>query len=496
MGTIDRRTFLKSGVASLASVAAANPLLAACAGSGAGPSMAGATSQGTLYIPPTISSRGAALTARERTAEIAPGVSSRVLTWGEGPVGPTIEARQGERATILMRNDLSEPTVAHWHGLRPPEAADGHPRFAVGTGGTYQYDFEVDEPAGLYWYHSHAHMRTGPQVYFGMAGLFIIRDDVEDALDLPSGERELVLVLQDKRQSSNGQLVYSSMGHQMMEGFLGDAPFVNGVRSPTVEVESALYRVRLLGAANARIFRLGLSTGAPVVLIGTDAGVLERPLELPYLDLSTGERADLLIDFSGLPLGARVILKSLEFPNPSGGMGMGMRGGMGMMGGGRPQGAEMDLIEFVVAREVRERRAIPSTLLGVPRIPRSSASRERVFRFDSRMMSHTINGRPFEMERVDERVPFGATEVWRFVNDAPFPHPVHMHAVHFQVLSRTGGRGRVLPWEGGWKDTVLVMPGEEVAVIATFDRHRGIFLLHCHNLEHEDHGMMMNFAIE
>jgi len=111
-------------------------------------------------------------------------------------------------------------------------------------------------------------------------------------------------------------------------------------------------------------------------------------------------------------------------------------------------------------------------------------------------MMHTINGRMFEMERVDERVRFGAIEIWRFVNDGPFPHPVHMHAVHFQVLSRTGGRNRVLPWEAGWKDTVLVLPGETVEVIARFDSHRGMFLLHCHNLEHEDMGMMMNFQIE
>ena len=141
-------------------------------------------------------------------------------------------------------------------------------------------------------------------------------------------------------------------------------------------------------------------------------------------------------------------------------------------------------------------RPIPATLVPLQPLDRADARRQRVIRFDSMMMSHTINGRPFEMERVDERVQFGATEVWRFVNDAPFPHPIHMHAVHFQVLTRTGGRSRVFPWERGWKDTVLVFPGEAVDVITRFDSHRGMFLLHCHNLEHEDKGMMMNFVIE
>lgn len=453
-------------------------------------------SKGPLYRPPTVSPTGLTLTARRASVEIAPGVHSPILTWGDGPVGPTIEARTGQRATIVMRNQLTEPTIAHWHGLRPPEAADGHPRLAVGPGRSYVYDFEIEERAGLYWYHSHAHRRTAPQVYLGLAGLLIIRDDAEDALGLPHGPRELAIVLQDKRQDGSGQLAYNPMGPQLMEGFLADVPFVNGVRFPRVEVDSALYRLRILGAANARIFRVGLSNGSSLVLIGADGGLLDVPIQLPHVDIGTGERADLLVDFTGIPAGTTIRLQSLGFPSPSRGMGM-MGGGMGRMGSaGLQQGAQMDLLEFVVTHDVRESRTIPTKLVPLPRLARAGAQRERTFRFNSMMMSHTINGRTFEMARVDERIAYGATEVWKFVNDAPFPHPVHMHAVHFQVLTRTGGRGQVFPWERGWKDTVLVFPGEEVEVIARFDRHRGMFLLHCHNLEHEDAGMMMNFVIE
>jgi FtsP/CotA-like multicopper oxidase with cupredoxin domain len=495
---MDRREFLRVGARSGVMLAGgSSALLNACVSSGADPLGPDGARYGVLYHPPRVRPEGLRLTGRATTAEIAPGLDSPILSWGDGPVGPTIEARTGQRVTILMQNELSEPTIAHWHGLRPPEAMDGHPRFAVGPGRSYAYDFEVGERAGTYWYHSHAHMRTGPQIYYGLAGLFIVRDDIEAVLDLPAAERELLLVLQDKRQDGAGRLVYSAAGHDMMEGFLGDTPFVNGVRSPRVEVDSAQYRLRVLVAANARIYRLALSNGAPLVMIGTDGGLLEQPVELPYVDLGTGERVDLLVDFSGLAAGATVRLKSLAFPRPAGGMGgMGM-GGMGRMGGqGLPQGSEFDVLEFVVSREVREEQPIPGSLATLARLHRSEASRERVFRFDSRMMNHAINGRRYEMERVDERVPFGSTEIWRFVNDSPFPHPVHMHAVHFQVLSRTGGRGSVLPWEQGWKDTVLVYPGEQVEVIARFDAHRGVFMLHCHNLEHEDMGMMMNFAIE
>lgn len=498
--TMRRRDFLKAAAAGSLTGPVASTVLSACATRSLPLTDGAAASSTTLYVPPVVSARDLTLTARRVTAEIARGVSSPVLSWGDGPVGPTIEARTGERATIVMRNELDEPTIAHWHGLRPPEASDGHPRLQVGPGERYAYDFVVREPPGLYWYHSHAHMRAAPQVYLGLAGLFLVRDDAETALGLPSGARELALVLQDKRQAQGGQLVYEPVGHELMEGFLSDGPFVNGVRFPRIEVEASRYRVRVLAAANARIFRLGLSSGAPLTLIGADAGLLEAPVELPSIDLGTGERADFLVDFSGLPPGATVRLRSLAFENPGGmGMGRGMMGrGRMMMGGGAqlPQGAELDLAEFVVTRDGGPSGPVPSRLARIDRISRASAERERVFRFDSRMMMHTINGRAFEMERVDERVRFGATEIWRFINDAPFPHPVHMHAVHFQVLSRAGGRARVFPWERGWKDTVLVFPGETVDVIARFDGHRGMFLLHCHNLEHEDMGMMMNFQIE
>jgi len=498
---MNRRDFLRAGVASGFAGA-----LGACSSDGAPEATARQAAAAEpsslgLYRPPVVSPEGLTLRVRQITAETAPGVNSSVLSYGDGPIGPTIDVRRGQRATIEMINEIGESSIVHWHGLRPPEVADGHPRYAVDPGETYRYDFEVDEPAGLYWYHSHAHMRTGPQVYFGLAGLFIVRDQAEAALGLPTGDREIALALQDKRLDATGQLIYNPMGHQMMEGFLGDLPFINGARPARVEVDSALYRLRVLAAANARIYRLGLSDGRPLTVVGSDAGFFERPIDLPFVDMGTGERADLLVDFSGLPVGTVVTLRSLDFPNPSAGMGMGMGRGMGMMGGmmgglGLRQGAPIDLVEFVVAREVREESRVPTSLVSLPSPDRRAASREREFHFQSAMMSHTINGRPFEMDRIDERVPFGATEVWRFVNDAPFPHPVHLHATHFRVLSRTGGRGTVFPWESGWKDTVLVYPGEQVEVIATFDRHPGLFLLHCHNLEHEDMGMMMNFLVE
>lgn len=458
----------------------------------------GVFAPGPLYVPPTVSPTNLQLTARAFSAEIAPGVMSPVFSVGDGPVGPTIRSRAGDRARILLQNELGEPTILHWHGLRPPEKDDGHPRLAIASGASYQYDFVLDERPGTYWYHAHPHMRTAAQIHLGMAGLFIITGAEEESLGLPAGERELGIVLQDKRPSTSGQVSYNvTMGHDMMEGLLGAAAYVNGVRTPSVDVDSALYRVRVLGAANARIFRLALSNDAPLTLVGTDGGLLERPVTLPHMDLATGERADLLLDFSGLAEGTRVMLRSLPFDSPYRGMGGGMGRGMGMGGAGVvPQGGAMDLLEFVVRREVRDTTIVPERFASIAPIDLRAVSKERTFHFRSAMMMHHINGRDFEMDRIDERVPFGTTERWVFVNDGPFPHPVHMHAVQFRVAERVGGRNQLFPWEQGWKDTVLVYPGERVSVVARFDSHRGRFLMHCHNLEHEDHGMMMNFEVE
>jgi FtsP/CotA-like multicopper oxidase with cupredoxin domain len=489
---MDRRKFLRlAGTGAIFSGSGLGPLMSACRGLSTEVGPGELLERLPLRLPPMMDMRNLTLTARRANALIAPGVTSSVWTLGENAgSGATLEVTRGERVRVQLLNQLDEPTIVHWHGFRPPEAVDGHPRFAVDPGESFSYDFQVDEPAGLYWYHPHPHMRTAVQTYMGMAGLILVRDPAEEALGLPTGARELPLLLSDKRLDGSGAIVYNAFGPDMMEGFLGDVAFVNGVRSPTLDVDSAVYRLRLLNASNARIFRVARSDGRPLTLIGTDGGFLPAPIQVPHVDLGTGERVDLLADFSDLPVGTRLGLVSLGFPSPSRG------GGMGMMRGVTPQGASMELMEIRVARRVTETFTVPAAL-PAPALPsRSEAERERTFRFESMMMNHTINGRAFQMDRIDERVPLGSTEVWTFVNDSQFPHPVHMHAVHFRVLSRTGGRGQLFPWEAGAKDTVLLFPDERVEVVSRFDRHPGRFLLHCHNLEHEDMGMMMNFQIE
>jgi len=461
-------------------------------------------------LPRLAAASGVGLELVAQPAVVDIGVA-RTRSWtlnGVAP-GPTIRLERGRTARIDLVNRLDEPTILHWHGLTVPQEADGHPRLAIDPGARYAYEFEVRDRAGTYWYHPHTHRRTAPQTYMGMAGLLIVGDDEERALALPDGEREIPLVLQDKRLAGGTSLEYDGgMGPDLMTGYLGDTPFGNGVAHPTLDVRRTTYRLRILNGSNARIFELGLSDGSDLIVIGSDGGLLDAPLRTSRLLLANGERADVLVDLSRRRPGDRVLLRSWAFDVP-GMMGMmaGMRGRMGgrrggagggMMGrmGGVGQGTEMDLLELVVRpSEPDPGPPLPARLSSLPERPVDADTPRRTFRFQSLMMSHTINGRSFELGRVDERVPIGRTEIWSFVNESELPHPVHVHVGQLRVLAREGGRGRVMPWERGLKDTVLTFPGERVDVAVRFDAYPGLFLLHCHNLEHEDMGMMSNFEV-
>lgn len=434
--------------------------------------------------------------------------SSTAWTLNGALPSPTLRFRQGDTAEIRLLNELDQPAILHWHGLDVPEAADGHPRLAVGPGEAYAYRFRVKDPPGLYWYHPHTHGRTAEQTYRGMAGLLVVEGDEDEALGLPSGPHELAFILQDRRTGGGDPFAYDSMGMgpDVMMGYLGDAGYANGTREAVVPVDRGAYRLRLLNASNARLLNLGLDTGDPMRLVGTDGGLLPAAAPVDRIMMGTGERADLLVDFSSFSPGSRVTLRSFSFQIP-GMMGMGMMGGPGrgrgggpgrMMGGrgGFPQGTEMDFVTFLVGEdEGPPPPRLPERLVAA-RGPRpTDDSGRRSFRFESMMMQHSINGRSFQMERVDVEIPLGRTEVWTLINDSGFAHPVHVHAGQFRVVSRSGGRDALMPWERGLKDTVLVLPGERVEIAVRFSEHPGLFLMHCHNLEHEDAGMMANFRV-
>jgi FtsP/CotA-like multicopper oxidase with cupredoxin domain len=401
------------------------------------------------------------LTCAPTQVDVGDGVRRTVWAYNNLFPGPTWIARTGDTISVTLQNSLSEETITHWHGLIVDYTNDGGPRLSIPPGGTYHYSFPILQRAGLNFYHPHPHMLTGKQVCLGLAGAFIIRDAEEDALGLPAGKYELPLVIRDASFDNKGNMAYNPTS----SGFSGKFPLVNGTLNAMLSVDRGVYRFRVLNGANARVFRLALSNGAPFTIIGNDGGLLRAPETATEIELGMGERLDLLVNFSALAAGQSVVLRCLT--------------------------ARWNLVQFVGTGAPGVAYTPPAVLSAIPTLV-GPAQPTRTFSFDG--MSR-INGLQYDMNRIDFRVPFGVTERWRFNTGGNAPHPVHVHGTSYQVVSRTGGRNRLFPWESGWKDTVLLNDKETVDVLIRFDGYRGLYVIHCHQLEHESMGMMANFEV-
>ena len=445
------------------------------------------------------------------TAEVIKGDSMSVATIGdESYLGPVLRVTRGQKVRILFQNALPARSIIHWHGLHVPADMDGHPRLVVPPGGQYVYEFEVQDRAGTYWYHPHPHGRTGFQVYGGLAGLLLVNDQTEKDLNLPISEYEVPLVIQDRTFDDDNQLLYLPGGMMsQVTGMMGETILVNGRPDFNLDVSTRIYRLRLLNGSNARAYKLAWSNGTPITILGTDGGLLPEPLQRSSVLFGPGERLDIWADFSKHSLGTRVNLVSQAFEAGLSGTMRGGRMGPGMMGNNRPtpHGAPLDIMQVHIVKQAVENRKLPKKLVEEKPVPPEAVlnpDTPRRFELSMFHMHGLINGRSFKMNEVaeDEIVSAGSYEIWEFKNSMqgmgmmgmPIPHPMHLHGAQFKVLKRAGNYldGYV---DEGWKDTVLLMPGEAVRLLVRFGRHKGLFLYHCHNLEHGDGGMMRNYFI-
>jgi len=430
------------------------------------------------------------------TAEVVSGPTDAVQPMPDSYLGPVIRVRTGDRLTVRITNDLPEETTVHWHGLDVPSIMDGHPSRPIPPGETREVTFPIVNRAGTYWFHPHPHMRTGAQVVMGLAGMIVVRDATEESFDLPDGEFELPLVFQDRRFDAANQFTYA----MPMIGFLGERILVNGRPDATIPVATRAYRLRLLNGSNARTYKLAWGDGSPIVAIGSDGGLLEAPVTKPYLMLAPGERAEVWVDFTGRPLGSVVSLRSLAFS------------GVGAGFPALPNGSEFEVMRFAVERRGKETRTLPASFAPIDRYRIEDAANgaaPRTFALSASAGQWRINGLTFDMTGVtpNEITTTSTLEAWRFTNTSTMmlmAHPMHVHGPQFQVLSRSVQPGQAATFatvsegllDGGWKDTVLVMPGEQVTILKRTSAYPGLYLLHCHNLEHEDMGMMRNFLLE
>ncbi len=444
---------------------------------------------------------------------------------GKAFQNPILRIESGARFTASLDNALTEPTIIHWHGLHTPANMDGHPDNTMAPGAKYDYDFTVRNRGGTYWYHTHAHGLTAKQAYNGLASFFLVEDDdqrqLAKALDLQLGVTDLPLVIQDKQFDVRGRLRYQPNGHEAMMGWLGDVILANLTPNAFQTVTPRTYRLRLLNGSNARIYRLAFMKGSTALnftVIGTDGGLIERPETVTEAFLAPGERLDVLFDAGQAQAGDDIFLKSLAFDpmenEGSGGMGgmnMNMGGGqtMGNMGSSRlPLGMAFNILKLSVVAGDRVIAKPPETLSKIKPMGLEGAA-ERKIELSMAHMRFLINGLTFRMDEIAFEVKRGAVEIWRISNPTVgMPHPMHLHGFSFQVIERLNSppplaasarfsKGRTVS-DLGWKDTVLVWPGETVRIAIDFTHDfpgSQTYLFHCHNLEHEDAGMMVNYRV-
>jgi spore coat protein A len=480
------------------------------------------------------------VTMTEFQQQLLPAGFPSTTVWGYAGSfpGPTIEARRNKPVAVKWINELpqhhlfpvdttlhgSEPwqpevrTVVHLHGAHTKPQFDGYPEdwytsnqrknFAV-------FNYKNDqEPASL-WYHDHAVGNTRLNVYAGLAGLYNIRDEVEDALNLPSGAYEVPLLIQDRIFTEAGGLFYHYVSPietapcpSVLPVFVGDTILINGKSWPYLEVEPRKYRFRVVNGSNSRPYRLRIYPDTtpdiplPFHQIGTDGGLLDAPVSVggltgPQVTVAPAERADLVVDFSAFSPGDELTLKNIGPPDlPFDPETVGL------------------LLQFrVVDSSGPDTSVLPAALRPVPRLDPADAVKERNITLDRVLDDYGrpkfLLGNARWMDPITEDPRLNTTEIWNFINTTPNGHPMHVHLVTFEVLSRrtfdvqhfndTGeiiftGPEMLPPNENGRRDMVRVPPGTVVQIIAHFDI-AGEFVYHCHFLDHEDHEMMRPFRV-
>ncbi|UOQ57632.1 multicopper oxidase domain-containing protein [Leucobacter allii] len=443
-----------------------------------------------LAIPPLAPSRledGVrvfALEARSGERSFAPATApgASTPTWGfDGDfLGPTLRAVRGEDVAVEVENGLPEATSVHWHGMHLPAAMDGGPHQEIPAGGSWRPAWTIDQPAATLWYHPHPHGATETHVLRGLAGMFILDDDRTATAALPSeyGVDDVPVIVQDRRFADDGGFVLSGDGAE--PGLLGDTVLVNGTVGPVHEVRRERTRLRLLNASTARSYRFALPD-RPLTMIAGDGGLLDAPLPLDAIQLSPGERAEVIVEMrAGETLRLRseaVELGGVLLPGASGG------------------GDAFDVLELRAAETLEpspEPTWEPSAHAEADALHETDAVETREFELNGR----EINGERMDLGRVDAAVELGATELWAVRSTQAIPHSFHVHDVQFRILSVDGAPPP--PELAGRKDTVLLEPQRRYLLLMRFDDYADPdhpYMFHCHMLLHEDEGMMGQFVV-
>jgi len=363
----------------------------------------------------------------------------------------------------------------HLHGGHTPPEFDGHPYDLIPPGTFKDYNYPNNQIPATLWYHDHAVDATGRHVYMGLAGFYIMSDELEDGLSLPRDSNDVPLLIQDRLFNADGSLSYPLNDETLIEGVLGDRLLVNGVIQPYFEVANRKMRFRILNGSNSRAYSLALSSGEPLIQIGSDGGLLTQPVQRSPINIAPAERLDVIIDFSRYSLGSRVVLTNR----------LSLDSGL------------TEVMEFRISLDEPDETSLPTTLRSVERIPEESAVTSRSFILADEVINGrrvwTIDRKLYDPRRMDATLTLDDVEIWEFINNSYSTHPMHIHDIEFQILDINGRKPP--PGDDGWKDVFLVPALGRLRVIGRFADLTGIYVFHCHKLEHEDHAMMGQFEV-
>ena len=436
------------------------------------------TGEHELNIPPMLEpdyrdDNRVEYTVRAQTGEteIFDGTKTKTYGYNGSFLGPMLRLEEGQTVKIRTINELDEETTFHWHGLEVPGDADGGPHESLKPGAEELIEFDVTQEASTLWFHPHPEGKTAEQVYIGLAGLIYIEDDNLKSLGLPNvyGVNDIPLILQDRIFDESKQLFFNAA--IMHDGTIGDTSLINGTLNPKLTVKREKVRLRLLNGSNARNYTLKLNTGDSFVQVATDGGLLNEPVTMEEITLTPSERAEIIVDFSQLDTEKEMALVNED---------------------------DSVLLPFDVSEQGGETSSIPEKMndISISEEELSMPVKKQVELYGM-MDQVTINGKKFDPERIDFTQEQGVTEVWEIYNKTDemggMIHPFHIHGAQFKILSRN----ELEPPknEQGWKDSFSIHPGETVKIAIQF-KHKGVYMFHCHILEHEDNGMMGQIRVE
>jgi bilirubin oxidase len=458
--------------------------------------------QNLLAIPDTLNGTNFNLNLYDTTKVFYTGFNTNTFGVNANYLGPTLFLNKSDSVSMNVNNKLMDTTTIHWHGLHVSAMNDGGPHIVIPPNTVWNPKFKVRDHAATYWYHPHLHMMTNLHASLGAAGLIIVRDTTERKLNLPRryGIDDFPLVLQSKCFNSAKQIVIDNAADSVV--------MVNGTLNAYLPTPAQVVRFRLLNASSERVYNVGFQGNLTFNQITSDGGLLDAPVALTRLRLAPGERAEILIDFTG-KMGQTINLMSFasEFPNAIyGATQPGMGPGQVIPGytSNVLNGANFTLMAFnIVAQTASPITTIPTSLtVNAPWLT-SSATGFKTLTFSPVNMGPTaiqgpflINGTSFNMNVVNYSIPLNSIEEWTLFNQSPIAHPFHIHDVQFYITDINGLAPP--PNMAGRKDVVLVPAGQTVKFITKFETFcdsMAMYMYHCHMLPHEDDGMMGQFVV-